>query len=75
MGQHTDPTEAEIMTVSRQLHKAGFGGWLAVMEGIYYSREEVRLLMVRQLGMPGSSWDDALKAFQQRRLAANSLYQ
>jgi hypothetical protein len=42
------------------------------MEGVYYSRKKVTLLMVRQLGTPGSSWDDAVKRFQQRRLAANS---
>ena len=68
VGRHTDPSEEELEAVASKLRSAGTGGWLAVMEGAYYGRGVVTLLNVREIVQAALSWDDAVAAFQRRRL-------
>jgi hypothetical protein len=67
IGRHTDPSEEELKRAAQQLRAAGTGGWLAVMEGAYYSRGNVTLLMVREIAPTATSWPEAAEAFQRRR--------
>jgi hypothetical protein len=71
VGRHTDPSDDEIQIVAQKLRAAGTGGWLAVMEGVYYGRGKVTLLMVREIVPAGRSWDEAAAAFQRRRREVN----
>lgn len=71
LGRHTDPTEEEIANTEAALTRAGLGGWLAVMRGRYYdARRQPELLMVRSLGNPVDSWEDASDAFESIRKTA-----
>ena len=49
IGRHTDPSDDEIEGAAGKLRQAGTGGWFAVMEGGYYGRRKVTLLMVREI--------------------------
>jgi hypothetical protein len=67
VGRHTDPADAEIEAAVQRLREAGIGGWLAVMEGTYYGRGSVTLLLVREIAQAARPWQDAVAAFQRRR--------
>lgn len=74
LGRHTDPTAEEIVHAGDSLRAAGLGGWLAVMEGVYYgSRGRVSLMMVRELAPCRASWAEAAAAFMNLRRAALKL--
>ena len=66
LGRHTDPTEKELTRVAEGLAETGTPGWLAVTEGVYYSNEELDVMMVRPLWGAGD-WQDAVAAFRERR--------
>ena len=67
LGRHTDPKEEEIQAMADTVRNAGLQGWLAIMEGVYYSSETVTLLAVRTI-VPGEiTWDSAAAAFHRRR--------
>lgn len=71
LGRSTDPTAEEIARAGDGLRAAGVGGWLAVIEGVYYSsRGRVSLMMVRELAPCRASWVDAVAAFTGLRRAA-----
>jgi hypothetical protein len=70
IGRHTDPCEDEIEVAAEKLRQAGTGGWLAVMEGRYYGRRKVTLLMVREIVPAGGSWETAVAAFERTRREA-----
>lgn len=72
IGRHTDPSEDEIRAVAQKLREAGTGGWLAVMEGAYYSRNRVTLLMVREIVPSGKIWDAVVASFDSRRRRSNA---
>jgi hypothetical protein len=73
IGRATDPSDAEIEAAGKSLEQSGMGGWLAVMEGVYYSRRSrVALMMVREVAPATASWNDAVAAFQQRRRIAQA---
>jgi hypothetical protein len=72
IGRHTDPTDDEIEIVAGKLQQAGTGGWLAVMEGAYYGRRKVTLLMVREIVPTGGSWAAAVAAFEGARQRATA---
>ena len=70
IGRATDPTEAEIEEAGKALQQTGIGGWLAIMDGVYYQRRSrVTLMMVRELVPPRASWDNAVAKFQHYRRA------
>ncbi len=60
----TEPNEAEIVTASDALATQGLSGWLARMQGDYYSRRRVTLEPLRRIGAPHEAdWQAALSAF------------
>ena len=70
VGRHTDPSDEELENAAQHLRAADLGGWLAVMEGIYYSKGAVTLLNVREIAQAAVSWNEAVTAFQVRRRRA-----
>jgi glucokinase len=46
----TEPSEAEIVTASDALAAQGLSGWLARMQGEYYSRGKVMLERLQRIG-------------------------
>lgn len=70
LGRHTDPSEAEIANVVRQLEERGVTAWLAVTEGIYFDpKHDLNVLMVRPL-VAGGDWESAKTAFLAKRVEA-----
>ena len=68
LGRHTDPSEAEIANVVRQLEERHVTAWLAVTEGVYFAPDhELKVLMVRPL-VDGGDWESAKRAFLAKRV-------
>ena len=64
----TEPSEAKIVTASDALAAQGLSGWLARMQGEYYSRARVKLEPLRAIGAaPEADWRAALSAFHAAR--------
>ena len=68
LGRATPPSEIEIIGVSDALAEQGLSGWLARMQGDYYSRGKVTLEPLRRIGADHEAdWQAALAAFQRLR--------
>ena len=66
----TEPSEAEIATASDALAAQGLSGWLARMQGEYYSRRRVTLEPLQRIGIShDADWQAALAAFHAARHA------
>lgn len=64
----TEPSEAEITAASDALAAQGLSGWLAHIQGEYYSRSKLTLEPLRMLGStPEADWQAALTAFHAMR--------
>ena len=67
-----EPSEAEVMAASDALTAQGLSGWLARMQGEYYSRGCVMLEPLQRIGIAhDADWQAALTTFhaaRQRRL-------
>ena len=64
----TEPSEAEITAASDALAAQGLSGWLARMQGEYYSRARVTLEALRAIGAEhDADWQAALAAFHAAR--------
>ncbi|MCA3275715.1 MAG: hypothetical protein ING16_18525 [Roseomonas sp.] len=64
----TEPSEAEIASASDALAAQGLSGWLARMQGNYYSRATVTLEPLQHIGTPhDADWQAALSAFHAAR--------
>ncbi|MCZ8279982.1 MAG: hypothetical protein O9313_16720 [Acetobacteraceae bacterium] len=64
----TEPSEAEIATASHALAAHGLSGWLARMQGDYYSRRKVTLEPLQRIGAAQEpDWQAALAAFHAAR--------
>ena len=64
----TEPSQAEVMAASDALAAQGFSGWLARMQGDYYSRRRVTLEPLQRIGIAhDADWQAALAAFQRLR--------
>ena len=64
----TEPSEAEVMAASDALAAQGLSGWLARMQGDYYSRRRVTLEPLRRIGIShDADWQAALTAFHAAR--------
>ena len=60
----TEPSEAEVKTASDALAAQGLSGWLARMQGEYYSRQKVTLDPQQRIGAEhNADWQAALTAF------------
>ncbi len=67
----TEPSEAEIATASDALVAQGLSGWLARMQGDYYSRRKVTLEPLQRIGVEHEAdWQAALSAFHAARRRA-----
>ena len=67
----TEPSEAEIVTASDALAAQGLSGWLARMQGDYYSRGKVMLEPLQRIGIAhDADWQAALTAFHAARQRA-----
>jgi hypothetical protein len=67
----TEPSEAEIATASDALAAQGLSGWLARMQGDYYSRGKVTLEPLQRIGIAhDADWQAALAAFHAARQRA-----
>jgi hypothetical protein len=64
----TEPSEVEIATASDALAAQGLSGWLARMQGEYYSRARVTLEPLQRIGIAhDANWQAALAAFHAAR--------
>jgi len=72
VGRHSDPTEEELARASDALRANGQGGWLAVTEGRYHSRDTLSVMMVRELAPARVSWPTAVAAFLSARDRASA---
>ena len=67
----TEPSEAEIATASDALAAQGLSGWLARMQGEYYSRRGMTLQPIQRIGIAhDADWQAALAAFHAARQRA-----
>jgi hypothetical protein len=67
----TEPSEAEIATASDALAAQWLSGWLARMQGDYYSRGKVMLEPLQRIGADHEAdWQAALAAFHAARRRA-----
>ena len=68
LGRAPPPTDMEIIGVSDALTAQGLSGWLACMQGDYYSRGKVTLELLQRIGAAHEpDWQAALAAFQRLR--------
>ena len=64
----SEPSEAEVMAASDALAAQGLSGWLARMQGDYYSRGKVTLEPLKRIGAEHEAdWEAALSAFHAAR--------
>ena len=67
----TAPSEAEVMAASDALAAQGLSGWLARMQGDYYSRGKVTLEPLQRIGIAhDADWQVALAASRVARYRA-----
>ncbi len=67
----SEPSEAEVMAASDALAAQGLSGWLARMQGDYYSRRRVMLEPLQRIGADHEAdWELALAAFHAARQRA-----
>ena len=67
----TEPGEAEVIAASDALAAQGLSGWLASMQGDYYSRAMVTLEPLQRMGAAhDADWQAALTAFHVARRRA-----
>jgi hypothetical protein len=69
LGRDLDPSPQELAQAEAGLAAQGGSGWLAVMQGAYYSRQKPSLMMVRPLCDPRRPFTEAVEAFQAVRKA------
>ena len=63
-----EPSEADVMAASDALAAQGLSGWLARLQGDYYSRARVKLEPLRAIGAaPEADWRADLSAFHAAR--------
>jgi len=71
MGRAAPPSEAEVETAGAALTAQGLAGWLAILDGNYWSRRRVTLAPLQILGDCASlDWPAAIIAFTAARQLA-----
>ncbi|WP_291830190.1 hypothetical protein [Bosea sp. (in: a-proteobacteria)] len=73
MGRAAPPSEAEVEAAAAALAAQGLAGWLATLDGAYWSRRRVALAPLQMLG-DGTmlDWPAAVAAFDAARKAATA---
>lgn len=70
LGRHSDPSEDEIARAETALAKGGVAGFLAIVEGDYWSRGAgLGFVMVRPLAGATAAFEVATGAFEAARQA------
>ena len=73
MGRAAPPSEAEVEAAATALVAQGLAGWLATLDGNYWSRRRVALAPVQSLGDGASlDWPAAVAAFDAARKVATA---
>ena len=73
MGRAAPPSEAEGEAAAAALAAQGLAGWLATLDGNYWSRRRVALAPVQTLGDGASlDWPAAVAAFDAARKVATA---
>ena len=68
MGRAAPPSEAEVEAAGAALAAQGLAGWLATLDGNYWSRRRVALTAVQMLGDGATrDWPAAVAAFETAR--------
>jgi hypothetical protein len=67
VGRHTDPSPEEVTRAEASLIAQGLTGWLVLLKGDYYARQQPTLIRIRNLGTPSCLWEDAVVLFQKSR--------
>jgi len=67
VGRHSDPCEDDIIRAGEALRAAGHGGWLAILEGVYYGDGPVTIMQVREIASPTTAWGAAVESFHALR--------
>ena len=68
MGRAAPPGEAEVEAAAAALAAQGLAGWLATLDGNYWSRRRVALAPVQMLGDGATlDWPAAITAFEAAR--------
>ena len=71
MGRAAPPNEAEVEVAAAALAAQGLAGWLATLDGNYWSRRRVAIAPVQILGDGASlDWPAAITAFEAARQRA-----
>ena len=71
MGRAAPPSEAEVEAAAAALAAQGLAGWLATLDGNYWSRRRVALAPVQMLGDGATlDWPAAITAFEAARQRA-----
>ncbi|CAH0163252.1 hypothetical protein [Roseomonas sp. CECT 9278] len=71
MGRAAPPSEAEVEAAAAALSAQGLAGWLATLDGNYWSRRRVTLAPVQMLGDEATlNWPAAITAFEGARQSA-----
>ena len=74
MGRAAPPSEAEVEAAAAALAAQGLAGWLATLDGNYWSRRRVALAPVQALGDGANlDWPAAVTAFDAARKVATTL--
>ena len=64
----SEPSEAEVLAASDALAAQGLSGWLARLQGEYYSRRKVTLESLQRIGAAhDADWQAALASFHAAR--------
>lgn len=73
MGRAAPPSAAEVEAAAAALAAQGLAGWLATLDGNYWSRRRVTLASVQTLGDDARlDWPAAVAAFDAARKAATA---
>jgi len=71
MGRAAPPSAAEVEAAAAALAVQGLAGWLATLDGNYWSRHRVALTSLQMLGDgAGLDWPAAITAFEAARQRA-----
>ena len=63
-----EPSEAEVKTASDALAAQGLSGWLARVQGEYYSRSRISVEPLQRIGIShDADWQAAIAAFHAAR--------
>ncbi|MCW8087543.1 hypothetical protein [Sabulicella glaciei] len=63
LGRDADPSDERIEDLEGSLSERGLAGWLLIMEGEPTDGTKPRLMQVRSLAEPKTSFDSAVDAF------------